>query len=113
LLRESEPVFEPNTAELVPWPAGALYEHVTGHTVTARLGMACLPALRTLMTMRVCSESDCEVGKLEVVTTTGNEPSGSEASWRGPEDPQADRATAAANPEISEIHPLTGREHTS
>ncbi len=69
-----------------------------------------MPALRTLMTMRVRWASDCEVGKLDAVTTTGNEPSGSEASWREPEDPQPDRATKT---EISAIHPLTGREHTS
>src|SRR3954468_3771820 len=63
-------------------------------TVTATLGTALRPLLRTAITKRSDLARCCLVGKLALTMSTRKVPDGSEASWRWPP-PQPATASAA------------------
>ena len=74
----------------------ACWERVANElTVTATLGTASWPVLRTAITKRSDLARCCLVGKLALTTSTWKVPDGSAASWRVPP-PQPATASAAA-----------------
>ncbi len=95
------------------WPnAWIELPHLGSVIVTAMLGIALFPALRTAITMRVCSASRWETGNLAVVTWTGKTPEGSAAfcaAWPPHADTNNVAAIAARVPQLLDLRPLTAR----